>query len=214
MGCVGQFSAKSWFAFNSEFKLAVLHKDCSSYSRYSAEKNLLSVILTHVVDIDSKPELEESCIWFAQMDKDAYGCRGHQKFTLALTLDDGMPADLTRKALVLRRPPRAARRYGAVKNIPADKIFEPVTADSIALTAFYKSNDVLACDNGKNNSYILRFYECNGANTELDARVSAKIKKARKINLVGDTLCDIPVKNCKITMSVRAYEIVTLCLEE
>jgi Glycosyl hydrolases family 38 N-terminal domain. len=202
VGCYGQFSAKSWFAYNREFKLAVMHKDCSSYSRYMADKNLVSVILTHVVDIDSKPELDQSCTWFAQEDKAAYACQGHQRFSLALTLDESTPADFTRKALSLRKPLRGVRCYKGTNNAPAKSVFDAQSADSIAITAFYREAD----------AYIVRFYECNGECINFTANVSDKIKKAEKINLVGKKMCDIAVKNVKLELQVKAYEIVTLKL--
>lgn len=197
----GQFSAKSWFAYNRNFKLAVMHKDCASYSRYAAGRNVISLILTQVIDID-KPDIEQSSMWVTQMDKSAFGCCGLQKFSFALTLDNGTVNELTQKAHNLRRPLRSARGYSVTEKAPAASIFNMDANASVTLTAFYREDD----------AYILRFYECDDKDITLNAVIPENISKVIKINLVGKAIEEIPAVNGKITMPVKADEIVTICL--
>jgi hypothetical protein len=160
----GQFSAKSWFAFNLNFKMAVINKVCASYSRYVAGSNVISLILTQVIDID-KPDIEQSSMWVTRMDKSAFGCRGRQKFTFALTLDNGTANALTQKAHNLRRPLRSARGYSMQEKAPARSVFNMDTNASVTLTAFYREND----------KYILRFCEYDGKDIILNADISQSI---------------------------------------
>jgi alpha-mannosidase len=181
--------------------MAVMHKDCASYSRYRADKNIISLILTQVMDIDV-PEIEPTSMWVTQMDKPAFGCYGRQKFTFALTIDNGSACELTRKAHNLRRSVRSARGYSAAEKAPAESIFTPDENASVTLTAFYREND----------AYIIRFYECDGKNILLEANISASIIKASKTNLTGRQTDDIHIENGRISLPVKAYEIVTLKL--
>ncbi|MHB1365043.1 MAG: glycoside hydrolase family 38 N-terminal domain-containing protein [Eubacteriales bacterium] len=197
----GQFSAKSWFSYNRNFKMAVMHKDCSSYSRLRPDKNIISLILTQVMDIDI-PEIEPTSMWVTQMDKSAFGCRGIQKFSFALTLDSGSVCELTRKAHNLRRSVRSARGYSATEKAPAESIFTADANASVIVTAFYREND----------AYIIRFYECDSKDIMLNAVLSDHISKASKTNFTGRHTDDLHIDNGIISLPVKAYEIVTLKL--
>lgn len=197
----GQFSAKSWFAYNRNFKMAVMHKDCASYSRLRADKNVISLILTQVMDIDV-PAIDPSSMWVTQMDKPAFGCYGRQKFTFALTLDNGSACELTRKAHNLRHSVRSARGYSATEKAPAESIFTADANASVTVTAFYREND----------AYFIRFYECDGKDIMLHAILASNITKASKTNFTGRHTEELHIENGKIFMPIKAYEIATLKL--
>lgn len=197
----GQFSAKSWFAYNNRRKMAVLHKDCASYCRYRADKNVLSLILTQVMDIDV-PEIDPSSMWVTRMDRPAFGCYGRQRFSFALTADSGSDCGLTRKALNLRRPVRSERKYNTAAKAPAESVFRADEGATAAVTAFYREKD----------AFILRFYECEGRDFILGADIAKNISKAAKINLRGKETESLRIGNGRISLPVRAYEIVTLKL--
>lgn len=197
----GQFSAKSWFAYNHGLKLAVIHKDCSSYSRFRADRGFISLILTQVMDIDV-PEIEPSSMWVTRMDKSAFGCRGYHTFTFALTLYGGSPCSLTRKAHNLRHPVRSERSYVRTDKTPAESVFTAEESAPVIVTAFWREK----------GTFFIRFYECEGRNTVLKAYVAQNITKAEKTDLSGSRYENIPIANGNISMPVKAHEIVTVKL--
>lgn len=135
---------------------------------------------------------------------DPHADEGTHDFTYSLYPHGGTWKD----ALTVRRgyelnykllPFAASAHQGA---LPPEYSFVEVNASDVAVTAFKKSE--------RDAGLILRFYEWEGKEPDVQVHFSSPIEAASEANLMEESTNSLPIENGNVVVHTKPYEIKTL----
>ena len=139
-------------------------------------------------------------------DPDPMADMGEHVFTYSLMPHEGnyIDAQVVRQGYQLNVPMLSMVSKASKGNQPAVKSFFTVDADNVILETVKKAE--------KEDTTILRFYECHNQRADVTVNVGVPFKKVYECDLMEDNISEIPSAKGKFSFEMKPFEIKTFKL--